>query len=73
MHPLKKMVLLKSYLELGGGIRWGTEGKTIYHLNRDQHDDEPVTSGQIKHITDKKIDMNIITLNIKSTMIFKTI
>ena len=45
-------------MRLESGIRWDGDGKTIYDLIRAQYDDEAVTLGQMKHITDKRIDMD---------------
>ena len=57
-HIEKKKKEDNQFLRLGSGIRWDADGKTIYDLSGAQYDDEAVTLRQMKHITDKKIDMN---------------
>ena len=57
-------------MRLGSGIRWDGDGKTIYDLIRARYDDEAVTLGQMKNITDKKIDMdNLLPQTLKRRLL----
>ena len=57
-------------MRLGSGIRRDGDGKTIYDLIRARYDDEAVTLGQMKHITDKKIDMdNLLPQTLKRRLL----
>ena len=57
-------------LKLLSAGRKNADDKTITHLKRAEYNDETVTLGQMKDITDRKIDMdNLLPQTLKSRLL----